>query len=148
MKLTSRRTIKKARIELIPMIDTMFFLLVFYILSSLALAHQESIPVNLPKAATGLETQRMEFIVTITKNGQYFINKTPVTEQNIGTALKKEIVAAQGGKAAPKATVIVNADLAVMHRRVVDVMDQARLIGITHFAIATTPKPEPAKLSP
>lgn len=148
MKLTSHRTSKKARIELIPMIDTIFFLLVFYILSSLALSHQESIPVNLPKAATGEETERMEIIVTITKEGKYFLNATPVPEQNIGDALRKEILETQGEKALPKTTVILNADLAVPHRQVVLVMDQARAAGISHFAIATTPKGDPQKLRP
>lgn len=130
------------------MIDTMFFLLVFYILSSLALAHQEAISVDLPKAATGQENPSMDLIVTITKNGEYYINKTRVTEQTVGSALREEIVASHGEKAIPRATVILNADLAVIHRRVVEVMDQCRAIGITHFAIATTPKAAPQGHSP
>ncbi len=148
MKLTTHRTIKKPRIELIPMIDTMFFLLVFYILSSLALAHQEAIPVDLPKAATGQDLKQMEFIVTITKDNQYFINKTPITEETVGSALKQDIVSALGATGISRATVIVNADLSVIHRRVVEVMDECRMIGITHFAVATTPRAEPTGISP
>jgi len=125
------------------MIDTMFFLLVFYILSSLALQHQESIPVNLPKAATGQETKEIELIVTITKEGEYYINKVQVSAQSVGSTLRNYIVQTQGVSAIPKATVIVNADLSVLHRQVVDVMDQCRSIGITKFAIATTPKAKP-----
>ncbi|HXF75351.1 MAG TPA: biopolymer transporter ExbD, partial [Methylomirabilota bacterium] len=48
-----RRTIKKARIEIIPMIDTIFFLLVFFMISTLSMTRYSGLPVNLPKAATG-----------------------------------------------------------------------------------------------
>ena len=49
----ARRTIKKARIEIIPMIDTIFFLLVFFMISTLSMSRYSGLPVNLPKAATG-----------------------------------------------------------------------------------------------
>ena len=48
-----RRTIKKARIEIIPMIDTIFFLLVFFMISTLSMTQFKGMPVNLPKAAAG-----------------------------------------------------------------------------------------------
>ena len=46
-----RRSIKKARIEIIPMIDTIFFLLVFFMISTLSMTQFKGMPVNLPKAA-------------------------------------------------------------------------------------------------
>ncbi len=49
MRFKERRTLKKTRIEIIPMIDTMFFLLVFFMLSSLALTHMNGLPVDLPQ---------------------------------------------------------------------------------------------------
>ena len=48
-----RRSIKKARIEIIPMIDTIFFLLVFFMISTLSMTQFKGMPVNLPKAASG-----------------------------------------------------------------------------------------------
>ena len=58
MRFKQRRQLKRTRIEIIPMIDTMFFLLVFFMLSSLALVRQNSIHVNLPKASNGEEAKR------------------------------------------------------------------------------------------
>ena len=52
MQFRKRREMRKAKIEIIPMVDTMFFLLVFFMLSSLALTRQNGLPVNLPKAST------------------------------------------------------------------------------------------------
>ena len=57
----SRRTIKKARIEIIPMIDTIFFLLVFFMISTLSMARYSGLPVNLPKAATDLQIQQVSY---------------------------------------------------------------------------------------
>jgi len=48
-----RRSMKKARIEIIPMIDTIFFLLVFFMISTLSMSQYKGMPVNLPKAASG-----------------------------------------------------------------------------------------------
>ena len=63
----ARRTIKKARIEIIPMIDTIFFLLVFFMISTLSMARYSGLPVNLPKAATGQQPASESAAVTITR---------------------------------------------------------------------------------
>ena len=52
MEFKRRRELKRTKIEIIPMIDTMFFLLVFFMLSSLALTRLNGLPVNLPRAST------------------------------------------------------------------------------------------------
>ena len=49
MEFRRRRELKRTKIEIIPMIDTMFFLLVFFMLSSLALTRLNGLPVNLPR---------------------------------------------------------------------------------------------------
>ena len=68
----SRRTVKKARIEIIPMIDTIFFLLVFFMISTLSMARYSGLPVNLPKAATGQQPASESVAVTITSDGKVF----------------------------------------------------------------------------
>ena len=74
----SRRTIKKARIEIIPMIDTIFFLLVFFMISTLSMSRYSGLPVNLPKAATGQQPASESAAVTITPDGKVFIDKQEV----------------------------------------------------------------------
>jgi len=68
MKL-KRRIIKKARIEIIPMIDTMFFLLVFFMVATLSMTVQQGLSVNLPHAVTARDEVRRTVTLTLTKDG-------------------------------------------------------------------------------
>src|SRR4029434_2095603 len=85
----ARRTIKKARIEIIPMIDTIFFLLVFFMISTLSMSRYSGVPVNLPKAATGQQPASESAAVTITPDGKVYIDKQEVLRENIYTVLKQ-----------------------------------------------------------
>jgi len=129
-----RRTIKKARIEIIPMIDTIFFLLVFFMISTLSMAHYDGLPVNLPKAATGEQPPSESAAVTISPDGKIAIDKQEVERDQIATFLRRRL------KSNPELVVLVNADERVEHGLVVDVMDQARQAGVAKMAIAVKPK--------
>src|SRR5512132_431306 len=83
-----RREIKKARIEIIPMIDTIFFLLVFFMISTLSMARYSGLPVNLPKAATGQQTANDNATVTIKPDGSVAIDKQDVPRTQVGEILK------------------------------------------------------------
>lgn len=74
----SRNTPKKARIEIIPMIDTMFFLLVFFMIATLSMASQSSLPVNLPHANGAQNDKQQVYTLTLTKDDQLFCDKEPV----------------------------------------------------------------------
>jgi biopolymer transport protein ExbD len=131
-----RRELKRSKIEIIPMIDTMFFLLVFFMLSSLALTRLNGLPVNLPHASTAAKQAAVDLTITVDKNQQIFVNKEPVPVAELPTRLME--------KAGPHAdltstSVVINADAGVPHGLVVRCMDEARSIGVTHFAIATAP---------
>jgi biopolymer transport protein ExbD len=130
----SRRTAKKARIEIIPMIDTIFFLLVFFMISTLSMARYGGVPVNLPKAATGQQPASESAAVTMTPDGKIFIDKQEVPRENIRALLQERLVAN------PELLVLINADERVEHGRVVDLMDDARQAGVTKMAIAVKPK--------
>jgi biopolymer transport protein ExbD len=130
----ARRTIKKARFEIIPMIDTIFFLLVFFMISTLSMSRYSGLPVNLPKAATGQQPASESAAVTITPDGKVFIDKQEVPRENIRTVLQRRL------SANPDLLVLINADERVEHGRVVDVMDDARQAGVVKMAIAVKPK--------
>jgi biopolymer transport protein ExbD len=130
----ARRSIKKARIEIIPMIDTIFFLLVFFMISTLSMARYSGLPVNLPKAATGQQPPSESTAITITADGDITIDKQPVARDGIRGALQKRF------EKNPELLVLINADEAVQHGRVVEVMDQARQAGVAKMAIAIKPK--------
>lgn len=138
MEFQKRRELKRTRIEIIPMIDTIFFLLVFFMLSSLALTKLNSFPVNLPKAATATKQQANDLTITVDKDKHIFVNKVPVTLDNLGMTL----TAKAGGPNVDLSTVnlVLNVDLTVPHGLVVSCMDEARKVGIARFAIATAPE--------
>ena len=131
-----RPSIKKARIEIIPMIDTIFFLLVFFMISTLSMATYKGMPVNLPKAASGQQAPAGSAAVTIDKEGRIFLNKQAVDKNELAILLHAQLARN------PELLVIINADLGVEHGAVVEVMDIARAANIAKLAIAVKPKEE------
>jgi len=130
----SRRTTKKARIEIIPMIDTIFFLLVFFMISTLSMAHYSGLPVNLPQAATGQQPPSESAAITISSDGSITIDKKDVLRDQVRGILKSRLAKN------PELLVLINADEHVEHGIVVDVMDQARQAGVAKMAIAVRAK--------
>jgi len=134
-----RRSIKKARIEIIPMIDTIFFLLVFFMISTLSMTQFKGMPVNLPKAASGQQASAESAAITINRDNQIFLDKQPVEKTSLADLL--------GGLIAknPELLVVINADDGVEHGRVVEVMDLVRSANAAKMAIAVKPKEEQKK---
>ena len=128
-----RREQGKARLEIIPMIDVIFFLLVFFILSTLSMTVNRGLPVNLPTAATSQKDLRENLNLTLTQAGEIFLNKEPVALQDIGRRIKEALATE------PELMVIINADGKVQHSAVVEVMDELRVVGVARLAIAVKP---------
>lgn len=135
MRFKRGRELKRTKIEIIPMIDTMFFLLVFFILSSLSLTRLDALPVNLPRAATAPSQTAPNLTLTLDRTGGIFVNKQAVTLESLPQVLLEKAAGAD----ISLATVTVNADKQVEHGRVVAGIDAARTLGISRFAIATDP---------
>src|SRR5438876_2649957 len=87
MEFKRHRELKRTRIEIIPMIDTMFFLLVFFMLSSLALTRLNGLPVNLPRASTAPKQAATDLTVTVDKSRRVYVNKEPVALEDLGSKL-------------------------------------------------------------
>jgi len=128
-----RRAPQKARIEIIPMIDTIFFLLVFFMMSSLSMAVYRGMPVNLPKAASGQQALSEHASLTVTKEGQFYLNKQSVSLETLSDSLTSLLARN------PDMVIIINADEGVPHGRVVDAMDAARQAGVSRMTIAVKP---------
>ena len=133
-----RKMPEKARIEIIPMIDVIFFLLVFFMISTLSMTINRGLPVNLPTAATAQKEVRENVNLTVTQDGKIFLNKQLTTLQDMGQRVKAALAAD------PQLTVVVNADGQVLHSTVVDILDQLRLAGVSGLAIAVKPGKKPA----
>jgi biopolymer transport protein ExbD len=129
-----RRSIKKARIEIIPMIDTIFFLLVFFMISTLSMTQFKGMAVNLPKAASGQQAPAESAAITIDKDGRIFMNQQIIDTAALGDALKQQLANNA------EMLVVINADDGVAHGQVVEVMDIARAANVAKMAIAVKPK--------
>jgi biopolymer transport protein ExbD len=129
-----RRSIKKARIEIIPMIDTIFFLLVFFMISTLSMTQFKGMPVNLPKAASGQQAPAESAAITIDKSGKLFLNQQVVDKAALNEALRQQLAKN------PEMLVVINADDGVQHGLVVEIMDIARGANVAKMAIAVKPK--------
>ena len=129
-----RREPEKARIEVIPMIDIIFFLLVFFMISTLSMTINRGVPVNLPKAASSQQDLRETFNITVTKDGEIFLNKERVILQDMAQKIKA------GLEKDPELLAIITADDHTFHGAIVDVMDEMRLAGVSRLAIAVKPE--------
>ena len=129
MKLRKSRQHRRGRIEIIPMIDVMFFLLVTFMLASLSMQNLHSLPVNLPQGRAAPMQPKTPVTLTITGDSNIFLDKTPVTLETLASTLKPML---EG----PEASVIVAADTTAPYGVTVNAMIQARTAGAQHFLIA------------
>lgn len=129
-----RQSSKKARIEIIPMIDTIFFLLVFFMISTLSMTQFKGMPVNLPKAASGQQAPAESAAITIDKDGRLFLNQQRLEKPALGEALQQQL--AENAEM----LIVINADDGVAHGEVVEVMDIARAANAARMAIAVKPR--------
>ncbi|HOM81129.1 MAG TPA: biopolymer transporter ExbD [Armatimonadota bacterium] len=126
---------KKARIEIIPMIDTIFFLLVFFMLASLAMTRMTGVKVNLPKATSGERTTAAKFVVTLTATGRYYVEKEHAADFEALRAMVERRV-----RENPEAVAVINADKSVRHGEVIALMDLVKSAGVARMTVATEPK--------
>ncbi|WP_088241766.1 ExbD/TolR family protein [Calothrix rhizosoleniae] len=121
-----------AQINILPMIDVIFAILAFFIMSTLFLTRQEGLPVNLPKASTSQRSQvPTKITVTLDSDGQVSVNKEATAIDTLSKQIQGLI------KKDTEAVVIINADEGVNHGRVIAVMDQVRQVKGAKLAIAT-----------
>jgi len=130
MRFRRTRTYRRGRIEIIPMIDVMFFLLVTFMLASLSMQSLNSITVNLPHGYAPNLQHKEPVTLTITRDSHLFLDRTPVTLETMAFALKGML------RQAGDSGVVVNADGAAPEGVVVRAMLQARRAGVEHFLIA------------
>jgi len=129
-------TIRKSRIEIVPLIDVVFFLLATFVMVSLSMTRNQGMQVQLPSAASATRQEENDRAVTLTvmENGEVFYNKEKVSLPQL--PFKLQTLKASTGD--PK--VIVNAAAAADFKLVAAVLDEARKIGIQKVGISTEKK--------
>jgi biopolymer transport protein ExbD len=115
---------KKARIEIIPLIDIMFFLLASFMMVSLSQVHMKGIKVNLPIASSGQTQTKREYIsVSVDKNGHTFFDKDEVSDDELLNRLRKV------HDSAPEAKVFVRGDRDSVNLNVTHALELIRAAG-------------------
>lgn len=120
------------QINIVPMIDVIFAVLTFFIMSSLFLTRSEGLPVSLPGAESSEVQEEQQLIVTISADGQLALNQEPMDLSSIATRIEETLTTTT-----PTPLVVLNADENVNHGSVVTVMDRLRQIPGARLAIAT-----------
>ena len=122
---------KQAHIELIPMIDVMMFLLVFFVLISLNVIPAQGLKTQLPGAASAQQLKpQKKAIVTLSADDGLQLDGQPIALQNLVSTLRQQ-------QSAEPLTIILNSDKGVDVERLVAVMDSLRQGGFTSVSIAT-----------
>lgn len=117
-------------INILPMIDVIFSILAFFIISSLFLTRSQGLSVDLPSAQTTEPKQSVQLNITIEPDGKLFLDRQPIELEELKGALTQKIAPDS------ESVVIINADTKVEHGTVVKVMDRLRQVPGAKMAIA------------
>jgi biopolymer transport protein ExbD len=127
---------KRARIEIIPLIDIIFFLLATFIMVSLSMSKNQGVQVALPSASSAAslgDQQELDKAVTLSVNekGEVFWNKEKITLAQLPLRLQTLKATSKDPK------VILNSDAGASFKYLVGVLDEVRKIGIAKVGINT-----------
>jgi biopolymer transport protein ExbD len=129
----------EARIEIIPLIDIMFFLLASFMLVSLSMVNLKTVKVNLPTATSATNEPRRDFVdISVDRAGSVFLNKHQISDDN---RLIAELIALRQSN--PDARIIISGDAEARHGDVIHVLDLVRLAGIDKVAFEIQPSDKP-----
>ena len=134
MRVTSPIPHKKARIEIIPLIDIMFFLLASFMLASLSMMKLQSVKVNLPEALTAKRDFTPDIVnIGLNKAGEVFLEKTQVNLSQLSTYLSNKV------HINTNLPVYIAGNEEATHGMVIHVLDLVKAVGIQNVSFAIAP---------
>ena len=134
MNLQSFRMKTKPEFMIIPMIDIIFFLLVFFMMNSLPTVAQKALSVQLPQAPSASAPAQLPVVFTLDAEGHITIDNNPMSIDQAEAMIKQRI------QENPNASVILQADKRAAHGQVVAIMDMLKQSGVKRLAIAAEQK--------
>jgi len=120
-------------INVTPLVDVTLVLLIIFMVTATYIV-TPSIPVELPKAASGEEGPTSTLAIVLTRDNQLFLNGETITEAGLVNAIVRE------REANPEVQAIISADKDVSHGHVVRLIDLIKVNGVTRFAINIDPE--------
>ncbi|MFZ0240645.1 MAG: biopolymer transporter ExbD [Desulfobacterales bacterium] len=124
-----RRRVHKARIEMLPMIDVVFLLLVFFVYAMLSMAVHRGMRVDLPVSKTVEIDKTLILAVTVKADGSIFIDKTPVEPNRVTSVLQEKT---RGQK---DSGVLLFADRDLPYQNLFAVLDRIRQAGLNRISL-------------
>jgi biopolymer transport protein ExbD len=121
---------ERPRLEIVPMIDIMMFLLVFFVMIVLRMIPDSGVTLSLPGAATAQRLPPTQVVIVIDAQGDFHVNDQVMSADTLETYL-------QGVKASHNTDVIIAGDKGTRLQQLMNVMDLTRKAGITSIGIAT-----------
>ncbi len=131
MRRRHRRMDPAPQIMLSPMIDMIFLLLVFFIVSTMYMSETKTIPIRLPVAQHSENVSKSNFNVSIKKDGSLYLEETPIDIDNLVAN------AALESKRDSSFSVIIRAEDEASYKTVIQLMDKLKGAGVTRFGLAT-----------
>jgi biopolymer transport protein ExbD len=129
MDLSSLTPHKKARIEIIPLIDIMFFLLASFMMVSLSQVHVKGMKVNLPTGLSGVTQKSREYVsLSVDKDGQIYFDKNPMEPNKVYDLL------VDVHKTSPNAKIFIRGDRDTYHGDIIRLIEQVRSAGFYKIA--------------
>lgn len=131
MRLRNRHKMTSPEIMIIPMIDIMFFLLVFFMLSTLYMVDLRTVEVNMPRISNANAQTNVNYLVTMRADGSLYLENHPISQ----TELVEK--AQEMSKDNPNFAVVIRADEDIDYGQLMMLLDKFKAVGITKFGLAT-----------
>lgn len=131
MKLRDVRSHKVPELNIIPMIDIMFFLLVFFMLSTMYMVDLKTIPVKLPQAQNASTDTSTTFDVTMKADGSVYLGDVQTDINSLVMQARME------QKNNPSFAVVIRAEKELEYGRVIELVDKLKGAGVSRFGLAT-----------
>jgi len=126
---------RKSRIEMIPLIDIVFLLLVVFIYTMLSMAVHHGLPVSLPTSSVAEIEKHLVLSVTVKSDGTVYVNKVQVALEDLTQTLESK---AMGH---PNPGVLLFADNALSYQRLFQVLDRIKMAGLSRISLQAEVKP-------
>lgn len=133
MRRHSKRHHDEVQIDMTPMLDIVFIMLIFFIVTT-SFVRESGLDVQRPQASQAQAKPSSSIMLAISAQGEIFIDRHQVDIERVQSNLAQLLVEQ------PQANLVIQADERVAHGQVVRVMDEASAAGIDNIAVAVTPK--------
>ena len=131
MKLSNLRSPKSPKIMIIPMIDIIFFLLVFFMMSTLYMVEQNTLSVALPQTLSAQSSQVSFVPITITSQATIIFNQDEISSEVLASRIQAELLRD------PETAFILRGDRQVEYGQVIGILDKLKKAGVRKFTVAT-----------